>query len=456
MEAVRERGRRIARSIARTSPLAILVIGWLGLVLYAYPGYMSYDSVLQLQEARADVYSNWHPPAMAELWRFVEYVIAGPFGMLVLQSTSFLAGAHLLLRRAMAPRAAAICASLLLWFPPVSTSMAVIWKDSQMMGYLLLGTALLLSERRPVRLVGLLVLAVSTAMRHNALTMTFPIVLLLFVWTIGHRGWRRYAISLAAWIGITGCAQLVNVALTTNDQHVWHGSIALIDIVGTLRYAEPMSDAELRPILEGTPVVPKDGFQAAAKAVYRPEFMFDTMWATNKFFDAPSTDAQRAAVTRAWKSIVLEHKGAYLRYRADVMRKVLQLSRKPVPSSIYVWFTDIQDPVGSAGRLQHNASRSAFQIPLQTLMLKLGTSWLYRPYLYLFILLALAPLWIRNRETLAIALMGISSEAALFVLTSTPDFRYSLPLVISAMLVVMILIARRSRRARPGLAASEA
>src|ERR1043166_9005219 len=129
---------RAGRWLAAWPPLAILVIGWLGFLVYAYPGYMSFDSVWQLREARSGVFTSWHPPAMAMLWRITECVVAGPLGMLILQSVAFLAGAYLLLRRYMPPLAAAVVASLILWFPPVATTLAVIWKDSQMAGYVML------------------------------------------------------------------------------------------------------------------------------------------------------------------------------------------------------------------------------------------------------------------------------------------------------------------------------
>jgi hypothetical protein len=71
---------------------------------------------------------------MAVLWGVLDRIIAGPFLMLLLQATLFLAGSYLVLRRALPPRTAALAASLLLLFPPVLTPMAYIWKDSLMAG----------------------------------------------------------------------------------------------------------------------------------------------------------------------------------------------------------------------------------------------------------------------------------------------------------------------------------
>ena len=73
----------------RVPPLAILAIGWLLVLAYAYPGVMTYDSVEQLREGRLGVFTDGHPPVMALVWGLVDHLCAGPFGMLAIQ-TSYL------------------------------------------------------------------------------------------------------------------------------------------------------------------------------------------------------------------------------------------------------------------------------------------------------------------------------------------------------------------------------
>src|ERR1700733_5779665 len=111
---------------ARLQPLAILAVGWLVIVLFAYPGVLTMDSFDQLGEGRAWFFTDSHPPAMAALWGIVDRVIAGALGMLLIQVTALLAGIYLILRRAIAPTDAAIVAVVIAWFPPVLAPMAVI------------------------------------------------------------------------------------------------------------------------------------------------------------------------------------------------------------------------------------------------------------------------------------------------------------------------------------------
>jgi hypothetical protein len=423
----------------RVPPAALLALGWLVELVYAFPGYGSFDSQLQLEQARAGVYSDWHPPAMAVLWHYLDHVVAGPLGMLVVQTACFLAGAYLVLRRHLAPRLAAVIAGLVLWFPPVGATMAVIWKDSQMAGFTVLGAGLLLSERRTVRLAGLASLLAASLMRHNGFTVTLAIVVVGFTWSPAVRGVRRYAIAGAAWLAITAAASLVSAALTDVETHPWHETLALFDIAGTLRFAPPLSDAELRPILDGVPVVVSRDLQAKAIEVYSPRDAHFKV-TDGGFLATPTTADQRAAVARAWQTLVRGHPGAYLWHRTLAFRELLRLGDRPPELLIQTFRGDAnpqQLPV--LGGLQHFEHWLAHQVQL---------TWLFRPYIYLAVLLVLSPLWVRDSTMLGVAASGLVSEAALFVASPTPDFRYSLWLVVTALLVTPMSIAAIAAIAR--------
>jgi hypothetical protein len=301
------------------TPRRILIAGWLLLVLYAHPGYMSYDSVLQLLQARSGEYTGGHPPMMGVLWGLIDAVIPGPFGMLLVQIACFMAGVYALLSRWMSARAAALATVALSLAPPISAVLSVIWKDSQMIAFLALGAALLLSPRRNVRLAGLALLWLATSMRYNAFAMTLPLVVLWFVWTPGMRWYRRYPIALGAWLAITVSASFINERLVTSAQqpHTWHASIALLDLTGTLRYADDIPESTLRDDLAGVPLRTTNHPQVAARSTYQPDDLdaftvstFGTgvyvpaLWVTTRtLFSPPATSEQRDAVTRAWRSI---------------------------------------------------------------------------------------------------------------------------------------------------------
>jgi hypothetical protein len=435
---------------------ALLAAAWLGVILYAYPGYLSYDSVLQLIQARTGAFGLGHPPIMGILWAITDAIVTGPIGMLLIQVTCFVAGVYLLLRQQMSSVAASVCTLVIAWFPPIAAVLAVIWKDSQMTGFLALGIALLTSHRRGVRLWGLALLWLATAMRYNAFPITFAPIVILFTWSPTHRWFIRYPLGVAAWLIVSVTPPLLDAPLVSQRTYLWHESLALSDITGTLRYAPAITDDELAETLAGTPLLVTTGVQEAARRAFPPgpkSASFGTgeytpaLWATTfHLFDPPRTQEQRDAVSRAWRAVVLGHPGAYLDYRWHVFRELIHLGDDHIPSNVYASFTDSLDRTGSAARIGHNAISSRLQRVLHNAMAAIASSWLFRPWLYLALSIALLPLCIRDRRLLALVLSGVANEAALFVVAPTIDFRYSIWLVVSTAVVTASLLARRLAR----------
>jgi hypothetical protein len=416
------------------TPRRILAAGWLGLAVYAFPGYLSADSILQLHEARTGAYTDWHPPIMAALWRVVEIACTGPFGMFAIQSACFIAGAYLLLRRSLPARGAAIAACALAWWPPIASALAVIWKDSQMVGLLLLGTALLI-EARPRAAIALIWLAV--AMRYNASIAALPIVVALLPRPAARSRWRQLAIAFALWLAVAASAWLANAALTTERTHPWLQSVALMDLAGTIADAPPLGDDELRVALAGTPLRHDDAIQERARACSDPVWMWDAITGPHALF-RHAEDSELDAIGRAWRDVVRAYPLAYLRYRLGVFEHVLS-----PPRSAYVWFTDVQAIETSRDLVGHDAAPGKLQAPLRDAMLWLGDTWLFQPWIYGVLALLIVPLCRRDRLALVLLASAIISELALFAVAPTPDLRYSLWLVVIAPLVAIRVIAAR-------------
>lgn len=429
-------------------PVAILAIGLVVFAIYGFPGLMTIDSFDQLEEARAGFYTDGHPPAMAALWRPIDALIAGPFGMLLVQGASFLIGAWLILRRVMSERRAAVVASMLLVSPPVSATMIVVWKDCLMAGFLLLGVGLMLDERRKVRIGGLVALCLATAVRYNAPAATLPLVVLLFVWDAALSWVRRYAIALGAWVAITVVAFGCNKALTDRSVNYWYSSAAVADIVGTLSHAKgTIPDHEMKKLLEGCPLTVTENIHATMRARYQPwNFLHLVAPGEWQMFDLPldrnPPPAAKVAMTRAWKRVVTENVGAYLRHRWSTYREVLGIT-KHVPWGAAIRHHDqhgdrlIKLGVGTrASSLQKWLHAKVVWMTFKTRIL--------RPYLYLLLALALLPMCRRgNRDALALLVSGLVMEASLFPTALTPDLRYSHWAMVCALLAAVILFARR-------------
>lgn len=444
----------LARRITELPPLAVLALGWLLVVIYAFPGMMTMDSIQQLHEARKDFYTDGHPPAMAWLWHYVDRVIAGPFGMLVIQTVAFLAGLYLLLRRVMSPRRAAVAASLLFLFPPVLVPMAVVWKDCLMAGMLVLGTAALLDHRRSLQLLGLAAFVLATAVRYNAPAATLPLVVILFTWVPPAATWKaritRYALATGTWLAVTLAALGIGKALTDQPMHFWHSSLALMDTVGTLANTDgTIPDAELRELFAGTEILVDKDIHAHLRERYSP-LDFEPLihgdghlWNVPIAGTEPAPTPKRDAISRMFWTTVTGHFGAYLAHRAATMRYVLALPGGPVYSAVMTHKLQYKGLIAELGvSTKWTGMQSWMQRKAKWLAKKTP---LFRPWLYLVLALALLPLCRGQRDVFAILLSGIGLEASLFLLAPTPDYRYSHWLVVTTCLAIVMLVARRVR-----------
>jgi len=422
---------------------AILWGAWLVVIIYAFPGKMTEDSVDQLLMARHQmILGDAHPPLMAYVWRLADNIVAGPFGMLLLQTGTFLFGLDAVLRRVMTPRAAAITASAVLLFPPVMTPMATIWKDSQMAGCLLVATALLLSQSRKRQIAACVVLVVATMLRYNAAAATLPLLLLL---DFGFRRWRRYAVAAAVWVAITVTAGVVSGAIAEREEYTWHATAAIFDIVGTIRYVDNYSDADIERDLAGTPLYVHQDIKAKVKKVYNPRFHWWMSHQKDRVFEEPKNAEQRAAMERVWKFMLTNHTGAYLRHRLRVSREVLGDSHKGLIAPV------ICDPVtadyqAEAVRLSNRPS--AFQRGTCDAMTALSLTWLYTPGLYFFLGILLMPLC-RSRLSFAVLASGFCYELSLFVGAPSADYRYSHWMITATVIgAILAFVSRRTLKSR--------
>jgi hypothetical protein len=436
--------------VATLPPLAILAIGWTYLLVYAFPGMMTRDSYHHLREAREGVYTDGHPPVINLIWKLVDYVIAGPFGMLLLQNACFLVGLYLVMRRVFSPRRAAWVATGVYVLPPVLLPFAVIWKDPLMAGFLMLGIVALLSPRRGVRLLGLVAMFGATAVRYNAVGATLPLVVLLFEWRPGVHWLARYALALAAWLAVTLGALQLNKALTDHELHYW-ASLAVYDIVGTLAHVdEDLPDDELERLFAGSDLLVHEDIHATLRELYKPtDFLPITSHPTKKLWTLPITGHvgppahQRDAIRRAWKDTLTRWPLAYLEHRVRVMTQVVGLG--VVRASGVIPKRDYIDP-GTVTGLGLGTGWSELQRDLTHLyrIVVRGTP-LFSVWMYVVIALLLVPVALRQRDMLAVVLSGLGLEATLLFFAPTPDYRYSHWLVICTIIALVVIAVRRRR-----------
>jgi hypothetical protein len=388
------------------------------------------------------------------LFRWADYVIAGPFLLLVVQSAALLFGLHLVLRRALSARGAAWATLGCYLYPPVMLVMVVIWKDCVMAGFLALGIGALFDGRRRVRVLALGALFVASAVRYNAFAATLPAIVLLFEWRPNLAWPRRYGLAVCAWLAITLAAFGANRALTDKPMYLWQSTLAVYDIVGTLNYVDgELGDGELEQLLAGTELRVHRDIHKTMRALYSPTnfiaIILDPthpLWVLPINGVEPAPEPVRDAVARAWWNVVTSHPGAYLVHRLAVTGAVLSIGTPHVSGAVTrrdaFRYLDVVHAMG----LGHGWS------PLQDrwthLMNKLARTPVFVPWLYLVISLVLIPLALRHRDVLAIVLSGVVYEATLVPLAASHDYRYSHWMVVTTCVAVVMLTARRARAGR--------
>jgi hypothetical protein len=365
---------------------------------------------------------------MTGIWSLLEWVAAGPFPMLVLQSGLFLFGLHAILRRLLAPRAAALVAAGVLLFPPVFSPMAVIWPDSLMAGALLAATGALLEDRLAWKITGGVLLAIACACKPEIVLAIAPLV---FLGLPATNRWKRAGLALGIVIAVALVARVANLALTDDDHHTWHQDLMLTDLVGTLHRAHVEDPA---PALAGLTVVD-------TTPIVRGRERFDPFPLTHgphRMIEPIMTDDAQDALASDWRAAISAHPRAYVFHRFAMFRRLVGIAGHWDP--IYDAFGD----PALLAPLHHRASPSDWQNAWNAIVHLAARTPLFGPWLY--VLLAIAAIGLARRQRLLrnLAISGLTYELALFVFAATPDYRLSHWLVTTTTIVLAAYaVARR-------------
>jgi hypothetical protein len=418
----------LGRWLAARPPRDYLIAGWVVFVLNCYPGYLSFNSSMQLFAVRNGDYTDY-APVMTGIWSLLEWVAAGPFPMLVLQSGLFLFGLYAILRKLLAPRAAALVAAGVLLFPPVFSPLAVIWPDSLMAGALLAATGALLEDRLAWKITGGVLLAIACACKPEIVLAIAPLV---FLGLPAMNRWKRVGLALGVVIAVALVARVANLALTDDDHHTWHQDLMVTDLAGTLHRAHVTDPA---PALAGLRVV--DATQIVHGVERFDPFLLVS--GANRVIDPIATDEQQDSLSADWRAAVGAHPRAYISHRYAMFRRLIATTGRWVP--IYDNFGDAE----LLAPLHHRASPSDWQDGWNAIVHLLARTPLFRPWLYLLLAIVAIVLTRRQRLLRNLAISGLAYELALFVFAATPDYRFSHWLVTTATIAIVAhLVSRKA------------
>ncbi|SRR5216683_934742 len=452
---------RDARERSGTVPvgtrLASLLAAALGVVFTVasfFPGYMSPDSVWQLQQGRAMRFNDWHPPVMSFLWGVIDRVVPGPAGMLVLHNVMFWAGLSLFVYHLGFERAWAAAAILLIGlFPPVFALLSTIWKDVGMACSFMLACGLLLrAERTDSRLawvIALIPLWYGLTARHNAIVAAVPLIIwaALISRSLFHREGGDPRLSA----GLRACFLVIFLAVTSAganrlllrsgsslalQQILIHDLVAVSIETGDLHLPDYLIEAL------GSRKV------SDLKLLYTPNEIVPMFCCDSSVrrFPLVSDSARFSSLWAKWRSTIPRHPGAYIKHRARVFESQMGIGRP----TVCLPFWDGIEP----SSLNLKFSPTALNHWVMNVLSSVKDGPLFRGWLYLVLLSGLVVVfWLGSaRDRVAALLIGLSGLVyvlAYFFVATTCDFRMYWWSVVTVFLLVMMTIASRLNAARP-------
>jgi hypothetical protein len=440
----RRRGRLIAALIILGGAAACLALN--------LPGHLSYDSVVQLSEGRAGVYSGLHPPVMSWLLGLADAVAPGA-GVFVVFDVGLIAGALaalLLLGREggwATILLAAVCAAL----PQLLVYPAIVWKDvlfaaASCAGFASLAWAGALWRRSGVRIVLLglawALLTLAALGRQNG-AVVLPIAAGAVGWMAAKGSALRHGVVYGA--AFLGAAVVLFLG----------ASVALeARLEGQPRFTEQWEDLQTYDLTAAVARDPRLNLSALKARAPLVERLIRTKGVAAYspvridsldpvFQEAPPSPAQVAAVGAQWRDLVLRHPLLYLRIRGTAFRWVFLT---PAPLQCGLIYTGVDGPSEEMGE----AGLSFRRTPKDKALARYGLSFASTPvfshggYAALGAVLLIALIRRRRREDLAVAAMlasGMAFAATFAVISIACDYRYLYDLDLSVIAAALYAAA---------------
>ena len=422
---------------AAFAALATALICW-----PAWPGYMSYDSLLAWDQANYGVQTALWPPLHTYLFELSRAAHLGTGGLFAAQTFVLLFGAVLTLRIAVPSRALGWTLALfflggLAFFPTLLGTMLAHWRDGPTGGFAILGVALWLAAvqaRSPLLLIpAVLAVGVSVGLRYNALFLVAPLLVLMawrpFLEGRAHNALRALVVlTIALSLGLAWAStqwRLPDGVKLPNPGGL--GGAQLFDVIGV----SACSGHNYLPgeLTDGRPITVSQLRQA-----YDPRHLHYTLEPRPGAPRIYESDAG-GKVGQAWRRLLLAEPGCYLAHRGAVFAEQMGMKK----DGLYYAVHDGIDANAFDLKLAHPKASNAVRDYVKGAA---GEPW-RRPWLLYAgaVVLALgAGLRDRRLGWLLAALVAgaFAYPALLFVAAPAADARYIFPSNVVCLLVALL------------------
>ncbi|MBV8978964.1 MAG: hypothetical protein JOZ13_16445 [Alphaproteobacteria bacterium] len=338
---------------ARLAAAAILVLGLCATVAISWPGHLSYDSIVQLNDGRNGFYHSWHPPVMAWLLGLGDNLLTGTGLFLAFDATlGFAALFAILWLGPVRSWSAVVAALVLVALPQLVLYQAIVWKDvlfadAAVAAFVALAFAEAQWKHTARRLLWLALAAaflvlVVLARQNGAVLIPFAAV------ATATPAWRNKGrrMGLAYGAGLIAIVAALSLAAAAAfDKHSDHGQgpraqlmvLRLYDLIGALKHEPAMPLARLdEDAPELARLMRSDGIR-----LYTPQ-RNDTLVGSQALQDELG-DVPPELLAAQWDDLILHRPWLYLRTRASVFAWVFFT---PDLSACRPVFTGIEGPAG--------------------------------------------------------------------------------------------------------------
>ncbi len=442
------------RVLVRHWPVTILLMPVAILLLSFWPGHMSADTLVQIDQVAGGYLTNQHAPLLLALWTPLWDLGIGPGWVLTAQVSAFAAGCYLLLRATLGRLAAALGASAIVLFPPVFGNLGILGRDAWFVSTLLLafGCAATAARRtgraRVAWLAGIVLMSwLCLAARQNAaaavaLALVALVALLLPAWA-SRRRLVAVAVAggLALTLGLMGMQVVAQNALGVQDVNP-EQYLYMYDL-GALSHDEHRNLFP-RSVLFGdiSDIEARWNKDSMAALVYPSDAPIHP-W--------PLPEPRERALASTWRSQIGKDPLAYLNERARLWLRQVSVTRDPV------WiYHPVIDPNNREFAVRFSGPNRAAKRYVEAFAINenLDGGPLFWVWPYLLACAALAVVLLRRRSAPvlvlgALALAAVTYQSGLFVGAMGTVFRFEFPIVVIAVVTAVAACGLLVRRGAP-------
>ncbi|QHC34695.1 hypothetical protein [Komagataeibacter xylinus] len=421
-----------------------------------FPGFMSFDSFYQYGQALGlEPLTDVHPPIMSYIWRALCVVTKSPGTLLFFDQIIYWL-AILLFACAVSRRSwrRVIMIGCLGFWPPLYITSLHLWADAGMMAFLALTVACLAvqitDERKRWLVMAGVALFVAASLRHNAITGVIPLMCYI-AWRFA----RNFPAPVPACMKILASLFLVLVlgqkALSIGVEHVPQlGTVLVWDLTA-------ISVAENKDVIpDYVPKTPGPDFVGRLRSHWDantrvPSAAESSPDLTPAEVRQQWTPVQEKRLIKDWLKAIIHDPGAYAAHRMHVAKTLLGLTHEVYLPYFYIGI-DTPNAYGidfKFHKLVYKIMHSVFDKEKKWIIYKVWIYALIELYLlsfYLYRSLVLHKTGYFGALPAITVLSGIMIELPLFILAPAAHFRYSVWLVFSTLLALILTVSERYMR----------